>query len=570
MMELEGVPENDCSRAEYYFSKVHGGRMFHPGVRETLRRLHEYFPGHGISEKVVRQLVADCPRCQKDRLVVAGDIQPVTRHLIPEDHRTRLGIDALTITPEDHQGNKCAIVVVEQKTKHTAIYPARNYTQETAAQCLFRYMCTFGLHDEIISDPGVMFLGDTVAQLNTWLGIRHKISLVDVHESNGVERTNQEILRHLRSLCNDERIRKEWSEPHVIGLIEYALNSRRNSETSHTAFELKFGTDDAKYFRLPDEVSAETISNAWLKSLNEKLKAVREVNMEFQKKLIMEKTKTNPQADKQNKYQPGDFILYDVLYDPCRRRSAKLDSRYRGPYEVIHQDKDEVQCQTPMHGNIAKLLVERVKLFVGSRDEAYRLALEDADQFVIDKILSWKGDPEVRTTMEFEVLFQDGDCVWKPYDKDLADAQQFENFCVANPELYLLRFTVEKARLAAKQINDQPITEVQPGDEVFVDLRYFGCRVYDEVLNLEDKYHTRYMVRIQYTRWAGRTHKKIDAFIPVFQTPYMFNHLFILTWGCHRALLDGMVEVSALFLDSHRDILQLIPEKFRVQAERML
>jgi hypothetical protein len=109
--------KDDPSRAEYYFSKVHGGRMFHPGVRETLKRLNLYFPGHGISEKVIRTLVSECPRCQKDRLVVKGDIQPVVRHLIPENHRTRVGIDALTITPEDKNGNKLAIVLVEQKTK---------------------------------------------------------------------------------------------------------------------------------------------------------------------------------------------------------------------------------------------------------------------------------------------------------------------------------------------------------------------------------------------------------------------------------------------------------------------
>jgi hypothetical protein len=59
---------------------------------------------------------------------------------------------------------------------------------------IFRYMCSFGLHDEIITDPGTMFMSDAVAQLNAWLGIRHKVSLVDVHESNGVERTNAEII----------------------------------------------------------------------------------------------------------------------------------------------------------------------------------------------------------------------------------------------------------------------------------------------------------------------------------------------------------------------------------------
>jgi hypothetical protein len=56
-------------------------------------------------------------------------------------------------------------------------------------------MCSFGLHDEIITDPGSMFMSDAVAQVNAWLGIRHRVSLVDVHESNGVERTNAEILK---------------------------------------------------------------------------------------------------------------------------------------------------------------------------------------------------------------------------------------------------------------------------------------------------------------------------------------------------------------------------------------
>jgi hypothetical protein len=101
-------------------------------------------------------------------------------------------------------------------------------------------------------------------------------------------------------------------------------------------------------------------------------------------------------------------------------------------------------------------LVERVKLFIGSREDAYRLALEDADQFVIDRIIAWRGDPRVRTTMEFEVLFVDGDRVWKPFDHDLAGAVQFETFCNENPELYLLCFTVEKARVEAKRINQMP------------------------------------------------------------------------------------------------------------------
>ena len=62
-------------------------------------------------------------------------------------------------------------------------------------------------------------------------------------------------------------------------------------------------------------------------------------------------------------------------------------------------------------GFVTRLLVERVKLFNGTRDEAYRLSLENPDQFVIDNILAWKGEPSKRTTMEFLIRFADGEKV---------------------------------------------------------------------------------------------------------------------------------------------------------------
>ena len=34
-------------------------------------------------------------------------------------------------------------------------------------------------------------------------------------------------------------------------------------------------------------------------------------------------------------------------------------------------------------------------------------------------------------------------------------------------------------------------------------------------LNLDDKYHLRYVVRLEYTRWAGRQQRSIDGFVNV-------------------------------------------------------
>jgi len=384
---------------------------------------------------------------------------------------------------------------------------------------------------------------------------------VDVHESNGVERTNGEILRHLRALVNDERIKKKWSKPYVLPLIEFALNDRKHTESPHSAFELKFGSEDARYFKLPETLEPAMVNNAWLRELNESLRVVREQTKKFQDDLIAERTRVNPPEEDQNAYQAGDFVLYDTHANGNCMRKEKLANRYKGPYVVIRQYKDEVEVRHMAMEFVTKLLVERVKLFNGTRDEAFRLAMEDADQFVVDRILAWKGDPAKRTTMEFLVKFADGEEVWKPWDKDLSDTLAFEEYCRRNRELMTLTYDVATARQIVKQINSMPITQVQPGDICYVNIRYFGTYHYDNELDLPDKYLVKYMVRCEYTRWAGKTRKRIDGLIVPFQSVFMFPNLFVVMYGNVRELEEDMVEVTPLLIYQNPSILEYIPDK---------
>ena len=86
------------------------------------------------------------------------------------------------------------------------------------------------------------------------------------------------------------------------------------------------------------------------------------------------------------------------------------------------------------------------------------------------------------------------------WDQDLAETVQFEEYCRENPELHLLLlFPVRRTAAESKVLRDQQITLVQPGDVVNVDIRSFQYDLYDD-LNLENKYHLRYVVRLEYTR----------------------------------------------------------------------
>ena len=550
----------DC---DSMLKQVHGGRMFHYGPRKTWQLLGKYFPGHKVPYSKVMEYCLECTRCQKDKKSWVKDIQPIVRTVIPDGFRTRLGIDTLTITPADEDDNCLAIVIINLKTKHVMIYPAKGYDGETAAAAIFVYITRYGLFDEIISDPGSSFLSDSVNKVNSWLGIRHRLSLVDVHESNGVERTNQEILKLLRTLVNDERIRHQWSKPWNIGLVEYALNSRVSSETAHSALELTFGTEDLKYFNLPETLTPESISNEFLKKLNEVLAAVRELTQKHQEQLVAERQKENQNPEKQNQFQPGDFVLYDTLYDPCKFRTPKLNSRHRGPYEVIRQVKNDVEARHLNLGSISTMPVDRLSIFTGSREEGIRLAMEDADQFNIISITAWRGDPEVRTTMEFEVLFEGDDApVWRVWDRDLADSEPFDVYCRKEKPLYPLMFDLQKSYQDAKKaINQMPITVVKAGDFVYLSLRFFSTKVYDEVLMLPDKFHVSYVVRLEYTHFNTKAHKRIQGIVHVFKTRVEFDHIRVLRWGQSREFLPEMVLVDEAYIHTHKDILELVLEK---------
>ena len=71
-----------------------------------------------------------------------------------------------------------------------------------------------------------------------------------------------------------------------------------------------------------------------------------------------------------------------------------------------------------------RVLVEEER----TKEQAFDLAQGDNDQYIIDRIIAYKGDPYLRTSMEFEVAFMDGTTVWVNYSQDIFQTVHFEDF----------------------------------------------------------------------------------------------------------------------------------------------
>ena len=168
---------------------------------------------------------------------------------------------------------------------------------------------------------------------------------------------------------HDLRFPKRWSDPTIRSLVLFAINNGANSETRVRPLDATCGSDDCPYFCLPNSTIPSSITGAWVEALNDDLRHVRNVSAKFQHELVQERSK-DTQEESQNKYQAGDFVC--IRRAPNVPRPTKLSSPYTGPYEVIQQRKNDVECRHLVLGNIKVFHVTQLKVITGSsRGEAY-------------------------------------------------------------------------------------------------------------------------------------------------------------------------------------------------------
>ena len=536
------VPEKTELTQMAMLKQVHGHRSAHLGARRTWLLLNEHFPGHHIAYSQVADYIASCPVCQKIRLGMSDALVPIKRHLKVDGPRKVVGIDYLSLQKDDF-GNTGAYVLRDHFSKLVSIYPTPNHTSESAASAIFTYSITFGVFDVLLSDPGSDFTSATISLLNTWFGIHHRLSLVDRHESNGVEGANKQILRHLKTLLCDERILHRWSSPSIIGWITYIMNTFDDSESGLSPYVLTFGSDSLRQFDFPkgDEVP-KNIKNQYLQELNNDLLVVRTVASKFQQNLITRRTGLQ---NKQNLYQSGDLIL--LQHDTNRPLPSKLLPRYAGPFEVLKQVKNDIECRHLVQGGIKTFHVSRVKLFFGTREDAFNLAMVDADQHIIHTIRAYRGTPLRRQSMRFLVKFLDNEEIWLPWSEDLFQTVQYEEYCRSVPELFPLLYRARAAQTEISKLNSTPISKVSPGDVFFVDLRSYGYEWYEN-LDLPNADFITYVVRCVYLDWV-REPFTLRARCDIFKELFQVDHFYVISYGS-RANFDStsMVLVDKEFL----------------------
>lgn len=532
---------------------VHNGRMGHNGLRRTYLLLNKYHPGHNISQKAIVDFISTCTQCQKYRFGMIDSLKPPVSNLNVQ-HRFTCGYDLLYITPEDQEGFKYLHVIKLFPSRIVGLYPSKDLSAESLATALFQFFLTYGVTDVLITDPGSNIDSNVTKLLLSWFGIRLRMSLVNRHQSNGVERTHREILKFLSILVNHERIQNIWSKPHIIGIIQFILNSETSSETNVSPFEYIFGSVDAKYLKLPNINESIKSSSEFMNVLNQNIKMIREVADEVQEKIQKERLyyKGEERNEKLNTYKIGEHVLLNNK--KMGMKKFKLDPLFSGPYIVKDVVKAKVTIEHIVTGIVKQVHMENLKPHYGNNyDEAYKAALVDQDQFIIKSINGYSGDPEKRSSMSFRITFDDNETKWIPFSTDISSTEQFKEYCKLNKPLIPLLYSEKEWKLLASKMDKIPITTVKPKQICYVNLKCWGWNYYQN-LNLPEFLEKSYFIKCNYGVYSkGDT--RIDLHCKLFKQIYTWKNSDVERYGLIFQLSDGMVEVTKEFCKLYPAIL---------------
>ena len=332
---------------------------------------------------------------------------------------------------------------------------------------IITYMSMFGRFTRLISDPGSDYTAEVTQRVKSYFGYEHSFSLVDRHESNGVETVNRELLRHVRTLVHDGRFADRWSEPQVLGLITFHMNNMRNSESNYSAFDCTFGTHQSEFFKSMDVESATLCKDSkFIEELTKDIVAVQEASAVYQG--VMADVRATNLSLPRNEWSPGDYVFVDNLSPENKLQAPRL-----GPYVVDSTYRNDVMLRDIITDTLKAFHVDRLTLFDGTYAEAFDLAMRDRRQHLVEIITGYRGDVEKRQTMEFLVKFTDDESpVWKNYDQDLSDTIAFEHYCRSLPQLApLLVLAAEASRVKSELLKRRTDATHHVGDIVYVDIR---------------------------------------------------------------------------------------------------
>lgn len=338
-IHMNEVEENEQKHRQEILKEFHqcplGG---HEGMNRTYQRIKMYHDWEGM-KKDIEDYIRQCESCQKNKITQHKTRLPLVLTTTPDSVFEKVCLDIVGPLPVTTHTNKYILTFQDELSKYTVAIPIEQQDANTVAQAFVEHIILkFGIPQIVLTDQGSNFMSDIFKHTCKLLRIK-KINTTAYHpETNGaLERSHRTLTEYLRHFISEDQ--RDWDL--WIPYATFVFNTTPHSATGFTPHELMFGRKPNIPGILQKTPNPLYNHDEYAHELKSRLQSSYEKAKE---QLIKNKEKHKEHYDQKvnfKLFQPGDKVL---LFDETLRRgrSQKLQTQWRGPYEVIKVNEPNV------------------------------------------------------------------------------------------------------------------------------------------------------------------------------------------------------------------------------------
>ena len=401
-------------------SRCHNSVVGHHGIQRTYTKIAEYLKTEKKEEpwshmrEYIRVFIKKCPCCQKmSRLKVPIHTNPFTTATYSP--MQRIAIDGIGPLPPDENGNQHLLVFIDCFSRYVCLYPVKDVTAKSAAKALLKFVGHFGVPPQFITDNAPTFVNEMIKEFMDSIGTDHVLTMAYSKEENAlVERVNKEVMRHMRNIIFDQRVKNYWGD--YYPLVERIINSQVHSTTKVSPAQIIYGNaiDLDRGIFLPNALSRhkQMQLSEWtsrmLKAQDDIIRIAREHQEEHDIHHISMHT------PERTEFPINSYVL--AQYENLEHKPpSKLHPHLKGPYQVVNYIGSIYTVRNLVTNKLEDYHITNLRPFEYDplKVDPRQVANVDQDMVDIDTILQHRGDSKRKSNMKFLVRWSDGDETWE-------------------------------------------------------------------------------------------------------------------------------------------------------------
>jgi hypothetical protein len=335
-----------------------------------------------------------------------------------------IGMDTIGPLTKEENDLEYILVIIDHFTRYVELYAIKDTSAQSVIQPLIDHSGRYGVPRFIQSDKGTQFVNEVIDEMTKVLDTEHVTTLPYSKEENAiVERSNKEVMRHLRAFVFDIGTHKGWSTK--LPLVSRIMNSSVHSATGVTPASLLYGNaidlDRGIFLPLEAVDQEETKLSDWTADMLQT--QARLIRIAEQRQIMKDITHMEQNdVEEVTSFEPNSFVLVtypDGAMGP--RPPSKLHTNLKGPFRVVsnvgphYTLYDMVESKEQVHH------VKTLRPYHSLANQGMTpsdVALKDRGEFKVESILRHVGNPKRKSELDFLIRWEGYDTthdLWLPW-----------------------------------------------------------------------------------------------------------------------------------------------------------